>query len=332
MKKAAQPKPAQTRAPQPAGRTRPPTSGQASGPIAELSALINGAPRIQAQRKLAAGVQESAVVQGQRKMAERMKTAGRENTHADTQPAPPTDLAAGGGNRSHPAQRVKVSTEKDGNENLHLQSRGPLQMVTVTNVRGGTRISPSLLQTAINYVTEAVRHAEEQEGKESSGDEHKRLKGLLADEATSKPKSSRETFGLGGSQYFKGHPFTTTQGTQEFGQSVSIVPNVGITEHLGNRPTGVHDEIHQITEYPGLQALASTQGHCIFCYGTIHGRGYQHGEMRSDPFPQNWIHDYAGFGLKVTSANYNDTIEYADCPVIKIESTFGTRYYFVTKG
>ena len=229
------------------------------------------------------------------------------------------------------SQRVEVSTARQGNEHLQALSSDPLQMVTVTTVRPGTRISQKLLEEAIKYVTTAVQHAEDQEGKKSSGEEHKRLTSLLANEATTKPKSNRETFGLGGSQYFPGHPFTTTQGTQEFGASVATIADVGSTEHLGKRPTGLHDEMHQITQYPGLQALASTQGHCIFCYGTIHGRGYQHGEIREDPFPQNWIHDYAGFGLKESSAKM-DSIEYSDCPVIKIESTFGTKYYYVSKG
>lgn len=197
----------------------------------------------------------------------------------------------------------------------------------------GSKVSEELLQTAINEMQRIVEVAEQAEGKENSGTEHKRLQGILANSELQKnlPGSSNTTYGLGGSNYFGNTPFTTTQGPEHFGEAVSGVTGIGKTEHLGNRETGKHDEIHQITHYPGLQALASTQGHCFFCYGTIHGRGYQHGALRdTDPWPQDWQHDYLGFKLKKTSQTAESIAHFYD-PAIKITSdTKGTRYYFVS--
>lgn len=170
------------------------------------------------------------------------------------------------------------------------------------------------------------------EGEEKfSGEEHKRLLGILKNEDVKEtlPKTSNSTYGLGGSNYFGTTPFTTTQGTQKFGQAVSGIEGIGKTEHLGNRESGFHDEMHQISTYPGLQALVSSQGHCFFCYGTIHNRGYQHGALRPDPWPQMWTHDYMGFTIKLTNEYFQGD---KNSPVILIESEkYGSRYYFVRK-
>lgn len=194
-----------------------------------------------------------------------------------------------------------------------------------------SQVSEELLQTAIEAVKEIVEQVEKSGGAENSGPEHQRLAKMLDDEKIKSqlPNTSNATFGLGGSNYLT--PFTTTQGSAEFGTAVSSHSTSGSTQHLGARETGIHDEMHHISEYPGLEALASSQGHCFFCFGTIHGRGYQHGAIRNAPWPQDWRHDYLGFKLKQTSQN-PDSIEHAYDPVIKITAEgHGTRYYFVSK-
>ena len=241
-----------------------------------------------------------------------------------------------------PIQRVKVDVvhaESNLKEPVNsVNSPLPVQAVHVTEYKSGTAISDHLLKTAIEEMTKIVEKAEsakKEEGKGVShgGDEYARLEKMLKREDVKKmlPSSSNSTFGLGGSNYFGDTPFTTTQGPSAFDNGIKGIPDVGTVEHLGNRNTGLHDEMYHITEYPGLQALASSQGHCFFCYGVIHDRGYEHGSLRESPWPTMWKHDYLGFGLKQTAAS-SVTIGLQDNPVIKIESdSFGTRYYYVTK-
>jgi hypothetical protein len=253
-------------------------------------------------------------------------------------------------------QRVKIEKVTPESESILSSGNSSLaiQLAGVTQIRGGAAISTHLLQTAIQTMTKIVSDAEQavdEEKKEKakieedkkkgidgpkypmhSGKEHQRLTEILTNGAlqSTMPKTSNSTFGLGGSNYFGNTPFTTTQGSSTFSAAVSNLPGIGKVEDLGNRKTGLHDEMYHITEYPGLQALASSQGHCLFCYGTIHGRGYQHGSLRDSPWPQQWHHDFEGFGLKLTNKSM-DTIGFADNPVIKIKSdVFGERYYFVT--
>jgi hypothetical protein len=198
-------------------------------------------------------------------------------------------------------------------------------------INQGSLVSEELLQTAIETIKEIVEQVEKSGGAANSGAEHERLLKIIEDEKVQSqlPDSSNATFGLGGSNYLK--PFTTTQGSAEFGAAVSSHSNSGSTEHLGARDTGMHDEMLHISQYPGLEALASSQGHCFFCFGTIHGRGYQHGALRNAPWPQDWRHDFLGFKLKQTS-QHSASIEHAFDPVIKITAEgAGTRYYFVSK-
>jgi hypothetical protein len=237
----------------------------------------------------------------------------------------------------------KVSVENVNQKNtsynsdkFHLPST-VAQLVSVNIIRDveeGSSVSSELLKTAIDTMKKIVEDAEAAKGKANSGKEHQRLTEILEEkELKGKlPTSSNSTFGLGGSNYFGNTPFTTTQGTEKFGKAVASLPNIGKTEHLGARDTGTHDEIHQITAYPGLQALTSSQGHCFFCYGTIHDRGYEHGELRKTTvWPQNWQHDYLGFKLKKTSEKTIDE-KFSKDPVIKITSnTKGVAYYIVSK-
>jgi hypothetical protein len=159
--------------------------------------------------------------------------------------------------------------------------------------------------------------------------EFNRLTELLADAnvKATLPTDNRNTFGLGGANYV-GTSLTTVQGDANFIEAISSVANGA--ETLGARVSKTHDEVHQIINRPGLQALLSTQGHCLFCYGLIHSRGYVHGAMRDNPWPQNWRHDYKGFVLNKSSAAL-DTI--SNNPILRIDTdNYGTRYYEVSTG
>ncbi|MBF9221101.1 DUF4157 domain-containing protein [Hymenobacter sp. BT662] len=239
------------------------------------------------------------------------------------------------------AQLVAVKHYEKPRAPLGSGSTGVVQAARVSIARAGNAIDDDLLATAIEEMREIVEAAEAHNGAAQSGEEYKRLQALLQHQtvANTLPQTSNGTFGLGGSNYFGTTPFTSTQGSADFSGAVSALPESGSTEALGNRKTAQHDEMLHITKFPGLQALASSQGHCLFCYGTIHKRGYQHGTLRGyeggklsgNPWPQDWKHDYLGFTLKLTSARM-DTIGYETAPVILIQSdSFGERRYFVTR-
>lgn len=215
------------------------------------------------------------------------------------------------------------------NDNTHPVQ---LQIQVVRAAGGGSRFfnKPDLLNMVIAEVDRIVNASDTAQGVANPGVEYNRISGLLDDPGVkgTLPKDGRSTYGLGGSNYMGTAPFTSIQGPQNFATAIAAQSG-GTTEELGNRSNKIHDEVHQITEYPGLQALKSTQGHCFFCYGLIHLRGYQHGPMRDkDPWPQNWKHDYMNFTLNQSSSN----LDYVSTnPIIKIDTqNYGTRYYEVS--
>lgn len=194
---------------------------------------------------------------------------------------------------------------------------------------GESSVSEEFLATVITEIERILEAVEITEGEGVSGEEHQRLTSILGEQAVrgTLPKSSAGTYGLGGSNYVG--PFTTTQGTKNFSDAVSAVEAAGQTEYLKQRPVGIHDEMHHISHFPGLQALASSQAHCFFCFGAVESRGYQHGNIREQPWPKMWRHDYLGFQLTQTS---EDLLGNAHDPAISITSDiFGTRYYFVSR-
>ena len=138
---------------------------------------------------------------------------------------------------------------------------------------------------------------------------------------------SRETYGLSGADFFGGSQVLIAQGGEQWTQAVEgQVPNAQFLD-LSQRSTGVHDEVQHVTAYPGVQALMSTQNHCLFCYGLLAMRGYDHGPLRDQPWPSKWKHDYLQFTLDITNANM-DAI--TTNPIIKIVCNWGTRYYVVS--
>lgn len=130
----------------------------------------------------------------------------------------------------------------------------------------------------------------------------KMLIDFMASEKVNKP-SSQGTFGVGGSGYFKTTLGMYTVGSQAFGSQmaeVSKTPESGVSVHpefLGNRESCVHAEVALMMEVPGVHSILTTQDACIFCYGLMASRDYTHQQIRSNPFPQKWTHDYMGFKL-----------------------------------
>ena len=246
-----------------------------------------------------------------------------------------------------PVQRVSIKKVRNGSDiDAGIRtSSSPIQAVRIGVAKRGDA-DDEFLQSVIEEMTKIVGDAEAGNKAPNSGKEHKRLEEILASDElrSSGPSSTRGTYGIGGSHYIpEAPPITTTQGPSSFGDAVRSAPGSGTVDHLGPRPTGLHDEIFHITHKPGLQALASTQGHCFFCYGLIHGRGYEHGPMRSgNMWPQNWEPDSATFSLKIASSSAGGSSsssssssghspEHANDAIIHIQSGFGERYYYVKK-
>lgn len=208
----------------------------------------------------------------------------------------------------------------------------PVQRVTLKRIQDPGHKSPfneSTVQQIENEVYAIVASAEQGKGEEHDmGISLSRLKELLKQKEVQKtfPKDSRGTYGLGGSNYLSS--FTTVQGSPQFLEAITGNSN-GKVEDLGSRSSGFHDEMHQISEYPGLHALLSTQGHCLFCYGLIHQRGYEHGTIRDNPWPQVWTHDYKGFTLRLVGEK--SFYEFPSDPIILIKTKYwGDRYYRIT--
>ncbi len=144
--------------------------------------------------------------------------------------------------------------------------------------------------------------------------------------------SSQDTFGIGGSSYFPGVFTLVTVGSGQFqsameqqAQKAYPGPNSLSVEKLGSRDSCTHGEMAVISEYPGVQALRTTQDCCLFCYGLLHKRRYFHQPLRPNVFPQAWRHDYLGF--KLTNVSVTSFARTGDILAI----TFGgkTRYYRV---
>jgi hypothetical protein len=130
----------------------------------------------------------------------------------------------------------------------------------------------------------------------------KMLKEFMANEVVKKP-GSQGTFGVGGSGYFPTTLGMYTVGSQAFGSqmaaaSESSESDVSVyPQFLGDRQSCVHAEVALMIDVPGVHSILTTQNACIFCYGLMASRGYTHQEIRKNPFPQKWTHDYKGFKL-----------------------------------
>lgn len=222
--------------------------------------------------------------------------------------------------------RLLANTKKS---TTHLASNSRIQRATVTIKRGP--IDPGITTELLAIVTAA----ETKGGVERSGPMLTQLTSLFSNEQVQKQfPSSRGTFGVSGSSYIEGAQLFGVQGSQEFVKAIesNVATQPGQEKttssimDLGNRPTGKHDEMHQISALPGTQAILSTQDNCIFCYGVLEMRGYEHGPLRQKLWPSDWKHDYMGFKLKLTNKQMNAIEQH---PIVSISAFGKTRYYFV---
>jgi hypothetical protein len=167
--------------------------------------------------------------------------------------------------------------------------------------------------------------AEKQKGEERRGEMLGRLEDLA--KSASGPSSSRSTYGLSGASYFPGVESVFVEGPPKFMSAMSAVAPEAVS--IGARETGVHDEMAHISAHPGVQAVHSTQRNCIFCYGVLERRGYQHGPLRASPWPDMWTHDY----LKYTIHRMVDYLALKSAyPVLEIVTKdWGSRLYRVEK-
>jgi hypothetical protein len=203
-------------------------------------------------------------------------------------------------------------------------TRGVVQRSTVSAALRGP-VSDTIL-TEIKNILDAAE-AGGGNSRDNSG-QLKVLQDLLAKEQVQKLNpGSRETFGLSGASFFEGSQVLVAQGSANWVSAVQTEASSAQHLDLSQRRTGVHDEVQHVTAHPGVQALLSTQKHCLFCYGLLHMRGYDHGPLRDEPWPSKWTHDYLGFTLDITNANM-DAITFN--PIVKLECHWGTRYYVVS--
>jgi hypothetical protein len=181
-------------------------------------------------------------------------------------------------------------------------------------------------QSILDELQSILEAAESGGGAERGGPMLTSLKTAMQDPTVTPnhPPDPRGTYGMSGASYFPGVETVGVQGSGGFIGSVQgLKPGA---RALGARAVGLHDEMHHITELPGVQAVLSTQNNCLFCYGVLHARNYQHGPIRDKPWPQAWR--YGDFKLEETSARL-DAI--TTDPIVKIEtSLWGTHYYVVT--
>jgi hypothetical protein len=209
-------------------------------------------------------------------------------------------------------------------QSKRASGRGVIQRSTVTTALRGP-VADKVLTELTNILNAAEARGG---GSRDAKGQLKVLQDLLSkpDVAKLNP-GSRETFGLSGASFIEGSQVLIAQGSPIWTQSVQKESPGSQFLDLAQRSTGVHDEVQHITEYPGVQALLSTQKHCLFCYGLLEFRGYDHGPLRDQPWPSKWKHDYLGFSLSITNENM-DAITLN--PIIKIECNWGTRYYVVS--
>ncbi|HEX4956351.1 MAG TPA: DUF4157 domain-containing protein [Thermoanaerobaculia bacterium] len=158
-----------------------------------------------------------------------------------------------------------------------------------------------------------------------------RLEGFMKGEGAPKV-SSQDTFAIGGSSYFPGVFTLVTVGSNPFQSAMEqqarkayTEPDTLSVEKLGGRDSCTHGEMAVISEYPGVQALRTTQDCCLFCYGLLHKRRYYHQPLRHNVWPQAWRHDYLGF--KLTNVSVTSFARTGD--ILAITWQGKTRYYRV---
>jgi hypothetical protein len=210
-----------------------------------------------------------------------------------------------------------------------VQSRRPGPPSIIQRSTVSTQLRGPVSQDILTEIKAIIDAAEEGNGLErDQAGQIKKMRELMAAKSVVKhqPKDARGTYGLSSANFFGDGGVMVAQGSDAWVNAVQSGSGGAQLLPLQERSTNVHDEIQHVTEYPGVQALLSTQKHCIFRYGLLHMRGYDHGELRDTKFPQGWKHDYMHFTLKQTNANMEIITMN---PIIKIECKWTTAYYAV---
>ena len=195
----------------------------------------------------------------------------------------------------------------------------------------GTNVPRELLAKIESTVSAIIAYVERTGGVGPGGPEYERLENILK-KIDGPTVGSQKAYGLGGMALAGEGHLTTVQGPQGFHESVSKCENVGKVVYLGARPEYLHDELFHIQEHPSLHALASTQPHCIFCYGTIGLRNYEHGSVRQTVlWPNHWVHDWGQFML--TKHTIQTEIQHQGHAELEITTSLdpsSKRYYVTT--
>lgn len=121
---------------------------------------------------------------------------------------------------------------------------------------------------------------------------------------------SQSTWGVAAIQLENSAPYLVTVGQANWANAM------GSNDHLKGRPSTLHAEMALVAERPGVVAISATQDCCLFCYGYLASRSYEHPALRSNVWPNTgWTHPQDGFKLltggsavgNVISVNYKGT-------------------------
>lgn len=148
-------------------------------------------------------------------------------------------------------------------------------------------------QNIIDEVKRIVGAAETAGGRRSEDhfllDKVERKKGEVPKEL--KP-GSQATWGVGAIELEDSEPYMVTIGKGDWANAM------GTSDHLGGRPSTLHAEMGIVAERPGVVAISATQDCCLFCYGYLASRNYEHPALRTNVWPNTgWTHPQNGFRL-----------------------------------
>jgi hypothetical protein len=194
-------------------------------------------------------------------------------------------------------------------------SRLCIQLYSVTVFQGNVD------DEIVEEVRRLVKAAEDAGGGKS--DEHDILDKLqtnvntLASQGKQYDPGTQNTWGVGGLASSSGNGvYQVTVGKGAWADAL------GTKDHLGTRESTCHAEMTIVEERPGVQAIYSTQDCCLFCYGYLASRGYQHPPLRTNPWPKTgWTHPQNNFKLMTGSSVLG--------AVLKITFNGDTRYFQV---
>jgi hypothetical protein len=198
--------------------------------------------------------------------------------------------------------------------------RGILQAKYVTHVADSPAVSSEILDELEKMMTAAHNS----KGQASPNSQlMTTLSSYDSDFKKTAKIDSQNTFGVGASSYFPGVSTVVMVGSGKYASSIKGSSSDEAI-HLGSRPACTHGEVAIIQDYPGVQGIVTTQKACMFCYGLLCSRGYQHQGLRDNPWPQKWTHDYMKFKLHILGTNAS-----SKAPIVEIKWGEDSRWYWV---